>query len=100
MLAGLRCSDRLCRVEFICRADVNDVDLRVLQEVVQFVISLWNRVLCGVTLRAFRAAAEHACDCGVRPRSNSRDHPSLCYIAGADQAPVDGCLCARHWEGR
>ena len=67
MFARFGRGDGLRRVQFIRRADVNDIDLRILQEVVQMVITFWNRVLCRIALRALRAAAQHRRDFRVRP---------------------------------
>jgi hypothetical protein len=37
-------------VKLVCRADKDDVDLRVLEQIIQVMIGFGNRVLCRITL--------------------------------------------------
>ena len=74
-------------MQFIGRADIDHVDLRITEKLAQVTIGPWYAILVSIRFSTLWVAAEERLHTAVGSCINRLDHAGLGYVARTDQSP-------------
>ena len=79
--------NRLITMQFIGRADIDHVDLRITEKLAQVTKGPWYAILVSIHFSTLWVAAEERLHTAVGLCINGPDHSGLGYVARTDQSP-------------
>src|SRR5437763_6709134 len=94
MLARSCGSNGLLPVEFVGRADIDHIDLRISQDSLQAPVGVRNAVVLRVLTSTLTLTTHYSYNAAVWLRIDGRNHPRLCDVTCSNQAPTKRRHCS------